>query len=242
MSKGEQKYIRIILIIIALASLLLLIKINAKPEYDEDLYAQVYAEYNSVMNKNEEVRDVGNSENNTQNSNEVYLIDEEELRKMNNNSLATVANNNNTSSRNNGNNNYVSSGSNYYTVEGEIMIQKLRLIYPVINKTSDEFLKIAPTKLAGPEMNTVGNYCIAGHNYQNDQFFSHLSSLDLNDLVKLTSKNGSQITYRIYAMYEVSEDDLSCTNQNTNGNIETTLITCTKQKDKRLVVKCRAIT
>ena len=49
-------------------------------------------------------------------------------------------------------------------------------------------------------------------------------------------------TSLVYDKYEVNEKDLSCTSQDTNGNIEVTLITCASAKKKRLVVKCRAIT
>ena len=121
------------------------------------------------------------------------------------------------------------------------MIPKLELVYPVVNETTDEYLKIAPTKLTGPNMNEKGNFCIVGHNYKNNQFFSKLSKLQINDKVCLTSNNGKKLNYTVYDKYEVDEMDHSCTNQNTRGNIETTLITCTSDKSKRLVVKCKAI-
>ena len=238
MSNGEKKFIRIVLSIIAIAAVLLILKINNTPEYDPDLYARVYAEYRSVMGMSEETQEttdnVNNNNQNNNNNHEVYLIEDSYFR------------NNNVSNNNSGNNDenvtykYANASNQTYTIEGEIMIPKLKIVYPVINETSDAYLKIAPTKLAGPNMNEAGNYCIAGHNYQNNMFFSKLSQLDINDQVNLTSRKGKQLSYTIYAMYEVNENDLSCTNQNTNGQIEATLITCTTQKNKRLVVKCRA--
>lgn len=129
-----------------------------------------------------------------------------------------------------------------YQVAGEITIPKLKINYPIVYETSDEYLKIAPAKLYGPEVNSVGNLCIVGHNYKNNQFFSKLSQLEINDKVYLKSNTGKQLQYLVYAKYEVSETDLSCTEQNTNGKIEATLITCTSKKKNRLVVKIRAIT
>lgn len=129
-----------------------------------------------------------------------------------------------------------------YRVAGQIHIPKIDVNYPIVYETSDEYLKIAPTKLFGPDVNQPGNVCIVGHNYKNEQFFSRLSELENNDKINLLDNKGKRVSYLVYDKYEVSETDLSCTNQNTNGEIEATLITCTKKKDKRLVVKCRAIT
>lgn len=129
-----------------------------------------------------------------------------------------------------------------YRVAGQIHIPKIDVNYPIVYETSDEYLKIAPTKLFGPDINQPGNVCIVGHNYKNEQFFSRLSELENNDKINLLDNKGKRVSYLVYDKYEVSETDLSCTNQNTNGEIEATLITCTKKKDKRLVVKCRAIT
>lgn len=135
---------------------------------------------------------------------------------------------------------YVNASNNMYTVDGEISIPKIKIVYPIVRETSEEYLKVAPTKFAGPNMNSIGNYCIAGHNYKNSQFFSQLSQLNINDQVYLTSKSGRKVTYVVYAKYEVNENDLSCTSQDTGGKIETTLVTCTQKKENRLIVKCRA--
>ncbi len=126
-------------------------------------------------------------------------------------------------------------------VIGKLTISKLNINSPIINETTDELLKIAPTKYAGPDPNEVGNLCIIGHNYKNDQFFSNLSTLDIDDEIILTSNDGTEKVYKVYEKFEVVETDLSDTNQNTNGQIELTLITCTKSKQYRLIVKCRSV-
>ena len=136
----------------------------------------------------------------------------------------------------------VNSKGEKYRVAGQIHIPKIGINYPIVYETSEEYLKIAPTKLFGPDINEPGNVCIVGHNYNNEQFFSRLSELESNDKINLLDNKGKRVSYLVYDKYEVSETDLSCTNQDTNGEREVTLITCTKKKDKRLVVKCRAIT
>ncbi len=136
----------------------------------------------------------------------------------------------------------VDSKGQKYRVAGQINIPKIGVNYPIVYETSEEYLKIAPTKLFGPDINEPGNVCIVGHNYKNNQFFSRLSELENNDKVNLLDNKGKRVSYFVYDKYETSETDLSCTNQNTDGEREVTLITCTKKKNNRLVVKCREIT
>lgn len=131
-------------------------------------------------------------------------------------------------------------GNTYRTI-AVINIPKIKVNYPVINDYSETNLNIAPTKYVGPDPNTIGNFVIVGHNNWNKEFFSNLNNLEINDIVKLTDMNGSTLTYKVYDIFEVKQNDFSCLNQNTNGNIELTLITCIKyQKNKRLIVKCIA--
>lgn len=127
-----------------------------------------------------------------------------------------------------------------YMVTATISIPKIKYNAPIITETTEELLKISPTKLFGPEPNTVGNFCIVGHNYKDDRFFSNLKELEIGDLVYLSDRKNNKLTYKVYDKYEVHETNLECTNQNTDGKVELTLITCTNSKNKRLVVKCVA--
>lgn len=173
------------------------------------------------------------------------LYDEiyEEYNQLFENDQAEIKEKNNSAISKKDNQVYVKSDKHgkQYRVLGKIIIPKISIHYPIINETSEEYLKIAPTKLYGPEINEVGNFCIVGHNYKNNQFFSRLSELNVGDKVFLTPNNGKDLKYLVYNKYEIEETDMECTNQNTNGNVEITLITCTKDKKKRLVVKCKAV-
>ncbi len=84
-----------------------------------------------------------------------------------------------------------------------------------------------------------GNLVIVGHNYRNEQFFGNLKNLTKGDKVFLFSANGDAKTYKVYDTYIINEKDMSCTSQETNGQVELTLITCDSDNTKRLVVKCR---
>ena len=68
-----------------------------------------------------------------------------------------------------------------YFVIGIIKIDKLKLDYPILSEVSDELLKIAPCRFAGPLPNNIGNLCIAGHNYIDNTFFARISSLEYGE-------------------------------------------------------------
>ncbi len=206
MSKSESKLICLLLIGIIVFSCILIYKIKSEPKYNQELYNEIYSEYEEIL---------------------VSIEDKETNieKKTKDDTIYILAN----------------SQGQKFRVAGEITIPKISINYPIVYETTEEYLKIAPTKLFGPDINEVGNLCIVGHNYKNEQFFSRIKELDINDKVYLTTNRGERFTYLVYDKYEVNEKDLSCMNQETNGNIEVTLITCTSAKKNRLVVKCRAI-
>ena len=127
-----------------------------------------------------------------------------------------------------------------YRVIASIVIPKIKIYYPVIAETSDEYLKIAPCKYWGGEPNEVGNLSIIGHNYKNTEFFSNINTLENGDKVILNSKTGSSLTYTVFDKYDVANNDFSCTNPTTDGTIDLTLITCTNKNSRMYVIKCRA--
>lgn len=134
------------------------------------------------------------------------------------------------------------SDTNIFRTIAVIDIPKINLSYPVINDYSEENLNIAPTKYAGPEPHEVGNFVIVGHNNWNKEFFSNLNKLEKGDIVNLTDCYRQSVKYKVTDVYETEQDDFSCLNQDTNGKVELTLITCIKyKKNKRLIVKCEAI-
>lgn len=134
-----------------------------------------------------------------------------------------------------------STGSTYRTA-AVIDIPRINISYPVINDYSEANLNIAPTKFVGPEPNQIGNFVIVAHNNWNKEFFSNLYKLEEDDIVELTDVSGNKFSYKVYDKYQIKQDDFSCLNQDTNGKVELTLITCVKnKKNKRLVVKCIAI-
>ena len=131
-----------------------------------------------------------------------------------------------------------------YTNVATVDIPKLNKSFPVLQgelSQIETLLKISPCKFWGGEPNEVGNFCIVGHNYRNDKFFSKVPNLEVGDIITLTDLSKSTLKYEVYDKYTVEPEDVSCTSQLTNGKKEVTLITCTDDSRLRVVVRTREV-
>ena len=124
-------------------------------------------------------------------------------------------------------------------VIGSIEIPCIKIRYPILSDTNDELLKMAPCRFYGPYPNQIGNLCIAGHNYDNNTFFSNLYKLNIGNEIRIYDSYNSLIKYYVYDKYETDKNDTSCTSQDTNGNKEITLVTCNNFNGNRLIVKAK---
>ncbi|MBR3324571.1 MAG: sortase [Clostridia bacterium] len=130
---------------------------------------------------------------------------------------------------------------NSYDTEAILSFPRLGIKYPVLSEEDDKLLKVSLCKYWGPSPNSIGNYCVVGHNYKSGKMFGKLSNAETGDEVKLSDLSGRTITYSIYNKFKVDPTDVSCTSQLTNGKREITLITCTNYGQERLVLKAREI-
>lgn len=133
-----------------------------------------------------------------------------------------------------------SAGTKYYAL-ATINIPSINCTYPVLDRSTDELLKISPCKFWGADPNEVGNFCIVGHNYRSNKFFSHVPELTVGDKIEITSLKGETLVYSVYDKYIVQPEDVSCTSQRTNGQKEITIITCTNDSKQRVIVKAREV-
>lgn len=137
---------------------------------------------------------------------------------------------------------YTTDKGTKYKIDAILNIPSLGIYYPVISETSEELLKISLNKFWGGEPNAVGNYCIAGHNYDGkDILFGKLNKIQNGDIVELEDKTGKVLEYKVYNTFIVKPTNVECTSQLTNGRKEMTLITCADGGKTRLIVKCRAV-
>lgn len=122
-------------------------------------------------------------------------------------------------------------------VIGIIKIDKIKLDYPILSDVSDELLKIAPCRFAGPLPNKIGNLCIAGHNYIDNTSFAQIVKLTSGDTISIYGLDGKSVEYHVTEKKEVEGTDFSCTSQFTNGKRIVTLMTCNSIKQTRVIVR-----
>ena len=127
-----------------------------------------------------------------------------------------------------------------YKVSSKIYIPKINLETYVLEQYSTQALLTSVTKFYGANPNQIGNFCVAGHNYGPANMFQNLKKLNINDEIYLTDIEGNKMKYIIYDTYTVLPNDTKCLSQKTNGEIELTLITCTFNSEKRIIIKAKA--
>lgn len=124
-----------------------------------------------------------------------------------------------------------------YKVIAKLEIPNIDLETYVLEEYSPNALNISVTKFWGANPNEVGNLCIAGHNFQNKNMFHNLRKLKKGDNIFITSNENGKVQYTIYNVYKVLPEDVGCLSQETNGKKEITLITCTNDSKKRIIIK-----
>lgn len=126
------------------------------------------------------------------------------------------------------------------SVIGTISIEKINLYYPILSETTDELLKIAPCYFYGTMPNEMGNLCIAGHNYDNDRFFSKIATLKIGDEIKIKDANNQTFTYQVNSSQEINPTEGESVLSSPPNIRQVTLITCNNRNGNRIIVKAIA--
>ena len=71
--------------------------------------------------------------------------------------------------------------------------------------------------------------------------FRNLKKLNIGDKLMLTDNTIGKIEYEIFDIYTVIPEDTSCLFPVIDGKREITLITCTNDSSKRIIVKAREV-
>ena len=95
-----------------------------------------------------------------------------------------------------------------------------------------------PVKLYGEELNKEGNFCIAGHNYE--EIFARLKELAVGDEFYIVDKEDVIQDYVIKEITEVEPTDLNCL-MPVSDKIQVTLITCIEGATKRMVIRAERV-
>lgn len=128
------------------------------------------------------------------------------------------------------------------SIIGIIEIPVLNISYPIFNELTDDLLKTSPCRFFGnfPSINSNDfNLCIAGHNYDNDKFFSRIKDLNINDKIYIYDNSDNQYTYSVIKNYEVKSDDLSPVYHTITASFELTLVTCNNFSGNRIIIKAK---
>lgn len=119
---------------------------------------------------------------------------------------------------------------------GKIYIDKINLEYPIFKNYTEELLMISPCRFYGVDIGEKGNICIAGHNYNDNRFFSRINELEIKDKIKLVDSQGKEFIYTIYDIFEIEETDFKSVFEK-KKQFELTLLTCNNYNKKRIIIK-----
>lgn len=128
-----------------------------------------------------------------------------------------------------------------YSVIAKLEIPVINLETYILKPYSVQALNVSVTKFWGANPNEVGNFCVAGHNFQNKNMFHNLRKLEVGNQLTISDNTIGKIVYEIYDIYKVQPEDVSCLSQETYGKREVTLITCTIDSEKRIIVKAKEL-
>ncbi len=128
-----------------------------------------------------------------------------------------------------------------YTVCAKLEIPNIKLETYILKNYSIKALNVSVTKFWGVDPNETGNCCIAGHNFKNKNMFRNLKKLKIGDKFTISDNNIGKVEYEIFDIYTVFPKDTSCLNPETENQKEVTLITCTNDSEKRIIVKAKEI-
>ncbi len=121
-----------------------------------------------------------------------------------------------------------------YNVLGKIVIDKIKVEQPILDSVEEKAMENGVIKLYGGNLNEEGNFCIAGHNYEN--IFKNLDEMDLGNEIEIVDNEQNSTKYKITEISSVEPTDLNLLRKE-EGKTQITLITCENYSMKRLIIK-----
>lgn len=126
-----------------------------------------------------------------------------------------------------------------YTICAKLKIPAIELETYVLKNYSKQALTVSVVKYWGANPNEIGNFCVAGHNFIYDHMFKNLKKLKVGDTIYIIDNQHGEVAYEVYDIFQVTPKEVDCLSQETEGKRETTLITCTNDSQKRVIVKAK---
>lgn len=128
-----------------------------------------------------------------------------------------------------------------YNVCAKLVIPAISLETNVLENFSEEALKVSVVKFWGAEPNQKGNFCIAGHNFRNKNMFKKLKDLKIGDKLSISDRKVGKVEYQIFKIDTVLPDNIECLKAQNINEREVTLITCTLDSKKRIILKAKEV-
>jgi len=128
-----------------------------------------------------------------------------------------------------------------HKIIGIIKIPIIELEYPILEKTTEETMKLSITQFFGNGVNQIGNLSLAGHNNYDGTMFGKTKNLGIGDTIELTDMKKITKEYKIYKIFKTDPNDTSVIEAEEFGTREVTLITCSNGNKERLIIKAREI-
>lgn len=126
-----------------------------------------------------------------------------------------------------------------FRVVAKLEIPKINLETYILEEYQEDGMKVCASKFWGPNPNEVGNFCIAGHNYEQERMFNHLIDLEIGDELYLSDNINGKKKYNVFDIYKVKPQNVDPLEQETNGEKQVTLITCVNYSRNRLIVQAK---
>ncbi|MCI8352212.1 MAG: sortase [Clostridia bacterium] len=124
-----------------------------------------------------------------------------------------------------------------YKVCAKLEIPSIPLKANILSNYSKKALKVSCTKFWGVNPNENGNFCIAGHNTKS--MFSGIKRLEIGNTFFITDSKIGKVEYEIFNIDKVAPNNVDCLDPITKDEKEVTLITCTNDSTKRVIIKAR---
>ena len=120
-----------------------------------------------------------------------------------------------------------------FNIIGFISIPKLKIRLPVIDRVTDDLLKISVCWYGGEMKPEPVRMIFTAHNYRSH--FGQIDRLVPGDEVFFQTNSGIIYTYQVLELIEIDEENQAGLDQ---GDWDLTLLTCTKDRVRRLLVRC----
>ncbi|MCR5330478.1 MAG: class D sortase [Lachnospiraceae bacterium] len=142
-------------------------------------------------------------------------------------------------SENAGEDDYDQSKLRWQKCIGVITIDKIDIVYAVVEGTEDNNIFYAIGHFpASVGIGQEGNCALAGHSGgTNGKFFKDLYKLEKGDPVLMTDLEGYEYTYNVEDVFIVNPEDVYVVKDLGKPGKFLTMVTCTSHGDKRLIVR-----